>query len=96
MSPVTPTAPINPASTVSAENHISREERQQQLPIDKIVRATVAEGGQDKVMLELNHQRLQAETKLPLKTGQKLNLMVAKNDLSSKCELRIYLAAFLP
>ncbi len=76
MSPVTPTAPINPAPTVTADNHVSREERQQQLPIDKIVRATVAEGGQDKVILELNQQRLQAETRLPLKTGQKLNLLV--------------------
>jgi len=87
MSPVTPTAPINPAPTVTADNHVSREERQQQLPLDKIVRATVAEGGQDKVMLELNQQRLQAETRLPLKTGQKLNLLVVATN--PRIELQI-------
>jgi hypothetical protein len=76
MSPVTPTAPVNPTPTVTPDNHGSLEERQQQLPVDKIVRATVAEGGQDKVMLELNQQRFQAETRLPLKTGQRLNLLV--------------------
>jgi hypothetical protein len=76
MSPVTPTAPITPPPVVAAENHVSREERQQQLPVDKIVRATVAEGGQDRVMLEINQQRFQVETRLPLKTGQKLSLMV--------------------
>jgi hypothetical protein len=87
MSPVTPTAAINPAPTVTADNHVSREERQQQLPLDKIVRATVAEGGQNKVMLELNQQRLQAETRLPLKTGQRLNLLVAAT--TPRIELQI-------
>ena len=87
MSPVTPTAAINPTPAVTADNHASREERQQQLPIDKIVRATVTEGGQDKVMLELNQQRLQAETRMPLKTGQKLNLLVTAT--SPRIELQI-------
>jgi len=87
MSPVTPTAPINSPPTVTADIHVSREERQQQLPVDKIVRATVAQGGQDKVMLELNQQRLQAETRLPLQTGQKLNLLVVAT--SPRIELQI-------
>jgi hypothetical protein len=87
MSPVTPTAPINPLPTVTADNHVSHEDRQQQLPVDKIVRATVAEGGQDKVMLELNHQRFQAETRLPLQTGQKLNLLVVAT--TPRIELQI-------
>jgi hypothetical protein len=87
MSPVTPTMPITPPPPVAAENHVSREERQQQLPVDKIVRATVAEGGQDRVLLELNQQRIQAETRLPLKTGQKLNLLVVAT--SPRIELQI-------
>jgi len=87
MSPVTPTAPINPLPTVTADNQVSHEDRQQQLPVDKIIRATVAEGGQDKVMLELNHQRLQAETRLPLQTGQKLNLLVVTT--TPRIELQI-------
>ncbi len=87
MSPVTPTAAINPTPTVTADNHASREERQQQLPLDKIVRATVAEGGQDKVMLELNQQRFWAETRLPLQTGQKLNLLVVATN--PRIELQI-------
>jgi len=87
MSPVTPTAPINPPPTVTADNHISPDERRQQLPVDKIVRATVAQGGQDKVMLELNQQRLQAETWLPLQTGRKLNLLVVAT--SPRIELQI-------
>ncbi len=86
MSAVSPTGPINPAP--SAENNqISREDRHQQLPIDKIVKATVVEGGLDRVILELNQQRISAETNVPLKTGQIINLLVIRS--SPKLELRL-------
>ena len=82
-----PTAPINPPPTVTADNHVSREERQQQLPVDKIVRATVTEVNQDRAMLEINQQPFQVETRLPLKTGQKLRLLVVAT--SPRIELQL-------
>jgi hypothetical protein len=86
MSTVTPTAPINPLPA-AVDNTIPKEERQEQLPIDKFVRATVAEGGQERVMLELNQRLVPAETRVPLKTGQRLNLLVVST--SPKLELQI-------
>jgi hypothetical protein len=75
MSTVIPTVPVNPVP-LATENTVIREERHEQLPVDKFVRATVAEGGQERVMLELNHRLVPAETRVPLKTGQQLNLLV--------------------
>ena len=42
----------------------------------QIVRAMVAEGGIDRVVLNLKQHHLNAETKIPLKTGQNLRLQV--------------------
>jgi len=42
----------------------------------QIVRATVAEGGLEKVILNLQNYRLEAETKVPLRSGQNLSLQV--------------------
>ncbi len=72
VNPTVPIMPILPAATEVA----SREERQHQLPLNQIVRATVAEGGQEKVWLELQGERVQVETGVPLKTGQRLDLLV--------------------
>jgi hypothetical protein len=42
----------------------------------QIVQATVAEGGLEKVVLNIKHQRLEAETQFPLRSGQNLTLRV--------------------
>ena len=42
----------------------------------QIVRAVVAEGGLERVVLNVEHQKLAAKTKVPLKSGQQLNLQV--------------------
>ncbi len=46
----------------------------------QIVRATVAEAGMDKVVLNLKHHQLTADTKVPLKKGQSLNLQVLNTE----------------
>lgn len=87
MSTVMPTAPINPLPVVADNTIPKAEERHDQLPIDKFVRATVAEGGQERVILDLNHRLVPAETRVPLKTGQQLNLLVTAT--TPKLELLI-------
>ncbi len=42
----------------------------------QIVQATVSEGGLERVILNIKDRRLSAETRVPLKSGQKLNLQV--------------------
>lgn len=42
----------------------------------QIVQATVAEGGQEKVVLTLKQHQIEAETKVPLRSGQNLSLQV--------------------
>jgi hypothetical protein len=53
----------------------------------QIVQATVAEGGMERVVLNIKNQQMNAGTKVPLKTGQKLNLQVMAT--SPKLHLRI-------
>lgn len=83
---VPPTTNINPVNATT-DNFSSQEQRQHQLPVDKIIRATVAEGGFDKAVLEFNERLFNVETKVPLSTGQKLTLQVMAN--SPKLELQI-------
>ncbi len=52
------------------------EERQLDLRMEQIVRATVVEGGLDKVLLEMNQQRFQIVSERELQTGQQLELQV--------------------
>ncbi len=47
-----------------------------QLQPHQVVQATVAEGGMDKVILNLKQQQLAAQTQVPLKSGQKIHLQV--------------------
>lgn len=63
---------------VPAEISVHREAESQPLKLQpfQIVRATVAEAGLDKVVLQLNQHRLTADTEVPLKNGQNLNLQV--------------------
>ncbi|BCR06590.1 hypothetical protein DESUT3_36590 [Desulfuromonas versatilis] len=74
---ISPVTAINPVASAVAEN-ATREERQQDLRLHQIVRATVAEGGQDRITLELGPRRFQTETNLPLKSGQNLDLLVVE------------------
>ncbi len=52
------------------------EERQHDLRLEQIVRATVVEGGLDRAMLEMNHQRFRITAEQELYTGQQLELQV--------------------
>jgi hypothetical protein len=63
---------------VSPEISMQRETESRSLKLEpyQIVQATVAEGGLEKVVLNLKHHRLEAETKTPLKSGQNLTLQV--------------------
>ena len=70
MSPV----PFAVQPVVSASS--MHEQRQYDLHPNQMIRATVAEGGADRALLDLGHQQVLAETKIPLQKGQKLNLVV--------------------
>ena|GEM_PF-679058 len=59
----------------------------------QIVRATVVEGGLDKVVLNVKNHKLSADTRVPLKTGQKLHLQVLSTH--PQIHLRIMEAAEL-
>jgi hypothetical protein len=63
---------VSPGITIQRET----ESRPLKLEPYQIVQATVAEGGLEKVVLNLKHHRLEAETKIPLSSGQKLSLQV--------------------
>ncbi len=52
------------------------EERQNNLRIEQIVRATVVEGGLDRVLLEMKHQKFWVQSEQKLQTGQQLELQV--------------------
>ncbi|MCF8106198.1 MAG: flagellar hook-length control protein FliK [Desulfohalobiaceae bacterium] len=72
---------------VPAENSMHRgtESGPLKLAPYQIVRATVAEGGQERVVLNLKQRQLTAETRVPLKPGQKLHLQV----LSTKPQIHL-------
>lgn len=63
---------------VPAEHSMHRGTESQPLKLSpfQIIRATVAEGGMERVTLNLKQQQLAAETKVPLRSGQKLHLQV--------------------
>ncbi|MGM0454184.1 MAG: flagellar hook-length control protein FliK [Thermodesulfobacteriota bacterium] len=59
----------------------------------QIVQATVAEGGLERVVLHVGRHRMDADTRVPLKAGQKLNLQVQRT--SPHIHFRIIEAAEL-
>lgn len=75
MSVINPLAAIVPVAPASAWQP-PREGREHDLRLEQIVRASVTEGGQERVLLEMGQRRFWAETATPLKTGQTLNLQV--------------------
>ncbi len=89
--PAIPSAP--PAITISfapqavASQHGTNEGQSLHLKAHEIVQATVVQGGMDTVELELNRYRFTAHTRIPLRTGQRLQMQV--QDSSPHIELKI-------
>lgn len=65
---------------VPAVTPVSREERQHDLLLHQMIRATVEEGGQEKALLNFGERKLWVETGTPLRTGDTVNLQVVEND----------------
>jgi hypothetical protein len=65
---------------VPAVTPVSREERQHDLLLHQMIRATVEEGGQEKALLNFGERKLWVETGTPLRTGDTVNLQVMEND----------------
>ncbi|APG27368.1 hypothetical protein A7E78_05630 [Syntrophotalea acetylenivorans] len=78
MSIINPLITIRPVMT-PAQAATPAEGRQYDLQAGQLVNATVAEGGHSEVLLDLDRQRLRAQTQTPLQTGQKLRLLVVEN-----------------
>ena len=66
--------------TLNTPYHGSNEERQQELRPDQIVRAVVKDGGHDDVLLDFGTQKLRAQGKFDLQTGQSIDLKVLRTD----------------
>lgn len=75
MTLIQPSPPVLPVSSTAALT-VNREGREQELRPEQVVRASVVEGGQEKVLLDMGHQRIWAESRVPLRTGQTLDLQV--------------------
>ena len=73
VNPLSSPAVIAQTATASAT---TPEERQVDLRMEQIVRATVVEGGFDKALLELDHRHYRAQSDQELQVGQKLTLQV--------------------
>ncbi|MDY0267922.1 hypothetical protein [Trichloromonas sp.] len=65
---------------VPAVTPVSREERQHDLLLHQMIRATVEEEGQEKALLNFGERKLWVETGTPLRTGDTVNLQVVEND----------------
>ncbi len=89
--PISPSAPpiitLNFAPPTSTTSHCKQESQSLNLGPYQIVRATVLEGGMNTIELELNRLRLNAQTQIPLKGGQRLQLQV--QNTSPYIELKI-------
>lgn len=82
-----PSITINFVPHAPAAQHAVQEGERLNLRPYEVVRATVVEGGMDRVELELGRLRFRAWTRIPLRAGQMLHLQV--QDTSSQIELRI-------
>lgn len=83
INPLTTVRSLLPAVTAAA----SPEARQFGLQAGQMVQATVAEGGLTTVSLDLDRQRFQAKTEMPLETGEKLRLLVVETSPQLKLRL---------
>ncbi|MFO7838412.1 MAG: flagellar hook-length control protein FliK [Desulfosalsimonadaceae bacterium] len=73
-------APPPPVLSVAVPAEISMQQGTESQPLKlaqyQIVQATVAEGGMERVLLNVEQHQLSAETQVPLRQGQQLNLQV--------------------
>jgi hypothetical protein len=76
MSIVNPLTSANLFVQPPATQVTTTEERQLDLRLEQMVRATVVDGGLDKPLLELNHRHYRAQSDIELQVGQKLTLQV--------------------
>jgi len=89
--PAIPAAP--PAITISfapqavASQQGTHEGQSLNLKAHEIVQATVVQGGMDTVELELNRYRLRAQTRIPLHTGQRLQMQVQETSPHVKLKI---------
>jgi len=90
-------APPPPVLSVAVPAEISMHQGTESQPLKlaqyQIVQATVAEGGMERVLLNVDQHQLSAETQVPLKSGQQLNLQVMAT--KPQIHLRILEAAEL-
>jgi hypothetical protein len=82
-----PPAILSLAAPAELSMHRVGESQTLKLAPYQIVQATVAEGGMERVVLKIKDHQLSADTKVPLRTGQKLNLQVMAT--SPQTHLRI-------
>lgn len=87
MSTINPLTTITPVLSTNAYAGTREERQHQELQLHQIIRATVAEGGADRVLLEMGQQKVPAQTSLPLKAGQSLELQVVA--LSPQLQLQV-------
>jgi hypothetical protein len=86
MDSINPMASVNPSTSITVKK-VSREVKEQNLRVDQVVHGTVAEGGEDRALLQLGRRQLWAETNTPLKTGQRLTFQVLAT--TPRLELRV-------
>lgn len=65
-----------------------KEEKDQSLRREQIVRATVDEGGLNRIRLEINGKKTWVETEVAFKTGQKLQLEIFETENGPELRLR--------
>ncbi|MDO3378019.1 hypothetical protein [Geoalkalibacter halelectricus] len=66
---------------------LTREERQQDLLMHQMVRATVQEGGQEKALLQFGERKLWVESRVPLRAGERLSLQVIETHPTLKLRI---------
>lgn len=86
MNTIVPVQPALPPQNPTAQI-VPQEARISDLRAEQVVRASVAEGGQDQVRLQFGDRTLLAETYVALRTGQKVALQVVAT--SPRLELRL-------
>jgi len=87
MTTITPIQPNIQPLPVQQAGYTPRESQEQQLRVDQVVRATVTEGGDERIRLNIGRQSYLAETEIPLRTGLGLTLLV--NKVSPRLEFQI-------
>lgn len=81
------TMPTTTVQAVSQPVLLSREERQQDLLLHQMIRASVEEGGQDKALLHFGDRKLWVESRVPLRSGDQLNLQVIETQPQLKLRI---------